>query len=38
MVKQRHEHGPPMDLGNMRRQGIRHLIGFATTMPAAIKL
>ena len=26
MVKQRHEPGPPMDLANMRRQGVRRLI------------
>jgi hypothetical protein len=26
MVKQRHEPGPPMDLANMRRQGVRNLI------------
>ena len=28
MVKQRHEPGPPMDLANMRRQGVRRLIAF----------
>lgn len=24
----RHEPGPPMDLANMRRQGVHHLIAF----------
>jgi hypothetical protein len=28
MAQLKHEAGPPMDLGNMRRQGVRHLIGF----------
>jgi hypothetical protein len=26
--------GPPMDLANMREQGVRSLIAFASTMPA----
>jgi hypothetical protein len=28
MAKQRHEPGPPMTLGNMCEQGVRHLIAF----------
>ena len=28
MTKARHEPGPPMDLANMRRQGVRRLIAF----------
>jgi hypothetical protein len=28
MAKQRHERGPPMDLANMRRQGVRNLIAY----------
>jgi hypothetical protein len=28
MANQRHEPGPPMTLGNMRRQGVQHLICF----------
>jgi hypothetical protein len=27
-MKQRHPSGPPMDLANMRRQGIRNLIAY----------
>ncbi|MBV8459059.1 MAG: hypothetical protein JO122_20890 [Acetobacteraceae bacterium] len=26
MVKQKHEPGPPMTLGNMREQGVQHLV------------
>jgi len=28
MAKQRHESGPPMTLGNMRKEGVRHLIAY----------
>jgi hypothetical protein len=28
MAKQKHEPGPPMDLANMRQQGVHHLIGY----------
>jgi hypothetical protein len=28
MAQRKHEPGPAMDLANMRRQGVRHLIGF----------
>jgi hypothetical protein len=28
MVKQRHEPGPAMTLGNMREQGVHHLIAY----------
>jgi hypothetical protein len=28
MGKQRHEPGPPMTLGNMREQGVQHLIAY----------
>ena len=28
MAQPKHEPGPPMDLENMRRQGVRHLIAY----------
>ena len=28
MATQRHEPGPPMDLANMRRQGVRDLVAY----------
>ena len=28
MAQRKHEPGPPMDLKNMRRQGVRHLIAY----------
>ena len=28
MTKQRHEPGSPMTLGNMRRQGVHHLVAY----------
>jgi hypothetical protein len=29
MAPRKHEHGPPMDLVNMRRQGVRSLIAYS---------
>jgi hypothetical protein len=37
MAQVRHSPGPPMTLGNMRKQGVRHLIAFCLTIPAAIE-
>jgi hypothetical protein len=37
MTTQNHESGPPMDLANMRRQGVQHLVGFCHEVKGAIK-
>jgi hypothetical protein len=36
MAPRKHEHGPPMDLANMRRQGVRHRIGTAKRIIIAV--
>jgi hypothetical protein len=28
MANPKHPHGPPLDLANMRQQGVRHLIAY----------
>jgi hypothetical protein len=37
MAPRKHESGPPMDLANMRRQGVRSLMPIASMTPADTK-